>query len=57
MATLLRIGTETLPRVVILDPPVTDAEFEALCRENDNVRLERTREGANACFFRRKVIV
>jgi Uma2 family endonuclease len=46
MATLLRIGTETLPRVLVLDPPVTDAEFEALCRENDNVRLERPKEGA-----------
>jgi Uma2 family endonuclease len=46
MATLLRIGTETLPRVLILDPPVTGAEFEALCRENDNIRLERTKEGA-----------
>lgn len=46
MATLFRIDTETLPRVLVLDPPVTDAEFEALCRENDNVRLERTKEGA-----------
>jgi Uma2 family endonuclease len=46
MATLLRIAAETLPRVLVLDPPVTDAEFEALCRENDNVRLERTKEGA-----------
>jgi len=46
MGTLFRIETQTLPRVLILDPPVTDAEFEALCRENGNVRLERTREGA-----------
>lgn len=46
MAALLRIDAETLPRVVVLDPPITDAEFEALCRENDNVRLERTKEGA-----------
>jgi Uma2 family endonuclease len=46
MATLLRIDTETLPRVLVLDPPVTDAEFEALCRENRDIRLERTREGA-----------
>jgi hypothetical protein len=30
----------------VLDPPVSDAEFEALCRENPDVRLERTREGA-----------
>lgn len=46
MTTLLRIGAETLPRVLMLDPPVSDEEFEALCRENDNVRFERTKEGA-----------
>ena len=46
MTTLLRIDTETLPRVLVLDPPISDAEFEALCRENDNIRLERTKEGA-----------
>ncbi|HUH61756.1 MAG TPA: Uma2 family endonuclease [Terracidiphilus sp.] len=46
MATLLRIDTATLPRVLVLDPPVTDAEFEALCRENREIRLERTKEGA-----------
>jgi Uma2 family endonuclease len=46
MATLVRIDPETLPRVLILDPPVSDAEFEAICRENPDVRLERTREGA-----------
>ena len=46
MATLVRIDPETLPRVLILDPPVSDAEFETLCRQNDGVRLERTREGA-----------
>jgi Uma2 family endonuclease len=46
MNTLLRIEAEKLPRVLVLDPPVSDAEFEALCRNNDNVRFERTREGA-----------
>jgi Uma2 family endonuclease len=46
MPTLLRIDAETLPRLLVLDPPVTDAEFEALCRENDNVQFERTKEGA-----------
>jgi len=46
MATLLRIDAETLPRVVVLDPPITDAEFEALCRENSDIRLERTKQGA-----------
>lgn len=46
MTTLLRIDAETLPRVLVLDPPMSDAEFEVLCRENDNVQLERTKEGA-----------
>src|SRR5215475_7885196 len=46
MGTLLRIDPETLPRVLVLDPPMSDAEFETLCRENDNVRFERTKEGA-----------
>ncbi len=46
MTTLLRIETETLPRVLVLDPPISQAEFEALCRENDAVQFERTREGA-----------
>jgi Uma2 family endonuclease len=46
MATLVRINPETLPRVLILDPPVSDEEFETLCRENADLRLERTREGA-----------
>jgi Uma2 family endonuclease len=46
MTTLVKIDAETLPRMLVLDPPVTDEEFEALCRENDNVRLERTKEGA-----------
>ena len=46
MGTLLRIDAETLPRVLVLDPPMSDAEFETLCRENDNVQFERTKEGA-----------
>jgi Uma2 family endonuclease len=46
MATLVRIDAGTLPRVLVLDPPVTDAEFETLCRENREIRLERTKEGA-----------
>lgn len=43
---LLRIDTETLPRTVMLDPPLSEAEFETLCRENDDVQMERTKEGA-----------
>lgn len=45
MSTLLRVDAESLPRNLVLDPPLTDAEFEALCRDNENVQLERTREG------------
>ena len=43
---LLRIDAETLPRVLVLDPPLTNEEFEALCRKNDAIRFERTKEGA-----------
>ena len=46
MDTLLRIDASTLPRLVILDPPISDEEFEALCRTNRDVRMERTKEGA-----------
>lgn len=46
MATLVRFEAENLPRVLIFDSPVSDAEFETLCRENPDLRLECTREGA-----------
>jgi Uma2 family endonuclease len=42
--TLLHVEVET-PRSLVLDPPLTDAEFEALCAANDIVYFERTREG------------
>lgn len=46
MATVLRIDPETLPRTLALDPPVTDAEFEEMCRESGAIiRFERTKEG------------
>jgi Uma2 family endonuclease len=44
VVTLLPIGAET-PRSLVLDPPLTDAEFEALCAANDLIFFERTREG------------
>jgi Uma2 family endonuclease len=44
VVTLLPIGAET-PRSLVLDPPPTDAEFEALCAANDLIYFERTREG------------
>ena len=34
-----------LPSTVVLDPPLTDEEFEKLCAANDFARLERTKEG------------
>jgi Uma2 family endonuclease len=42
--TLLHVEVET-PRSLVLNPPLTDAEFEALCAANDLVYFERTREG------------
>jgi Uma2 family endonuclease len=42
--TLLPVDAAT-PRSLVLDPPLTDAEFEALCAANDWFRFERTREG------------
>ena len=43
MSTILEIPK--LPSSVMLDPPLTDEEFEKLCAANDLVRLERTKEG------------
>jgi Uma2 family endonuclease len=44
VSTLLPVGAET-PRSLVLEPPLTDAEFEQLCAANDLVQFERTREG------------
>jgi Uma2 family endonuclease len=44
MSTILEIPK--LPSSVILDPPLSDQEFEELCAANDFVQLERTKEGA-----------
>ena len=43
MSTILEIPK--LPSRVVLDPPLTDEEFERLCAANDLVKLERTKEG------------
>ena len=45
MSTLLRMDAETLPRTVVFTPPLTETEFEVLCRESDNIRFERTKDG------------
>jgi Uma2 family endonuclease len=44
VSTLLLAGVE-IPRSAFFVPPLTDAQFEALCFANDLVRFERTREG------------
>ncbi len=45
MSTLLPVDMRAVTRSLVFDPPMTDAEFEALCRANDNVQFERTQEG------------
>jgi Uma2 family endonuclease len=42
--TLLPVDAET-PRSLVLDPPLTDVQFQELCFANDWFRFERTREG------------
>ena len=44
MDTLLPVDAET-PRSLVLNPPLTDAQFQELCAANDWFRYERTREG------------
>jgi Uma2 family endonuclease len=44
VATSIPIDAEK-PRSLVLDPPLTDAELEALCAASDWFRFERTREG------------
>jgi Uma2 family endonuclease len=46
MDSVLRLTPEVLPRTLRMDPPVSDSEFEALCRDNDSFYFERTKEGA-----------
>jgi len=36
---------DMLPRSLVVDPPMSDAEFEAFCLQNDGVQVERTAEG------------
>jgi Uma2 family endonuclease len=45
MSTLPTFEAHTLPRSLIVDPPMTDAELEAFCLENDWMQIERTHEG------------
>jgi Uma2 family endonuclease len=41
---LLTVDAET-PRSLVLDPPLTDAQFQEFCFANDWFQFERTREG------------
>jgi Uma2 family endonuclease len=43
MSAILEIPT--LPRSLVLNPPLTDEEFEKLCLASENAQLERTKEG------------
>jgi Uma2 family endonuclease len=45
MSTLLPVDVRFAARTLVLDPPLTNAELEELCRANDNVQFERTKEG------------
>ena len=44
MDALLPVDAET-PRSLVLDPPLTDAQFQELCAANDLVYFERTEKG------------
>jgi Uma2 family endonuclease len=45
MSTLPRFEADMLPRSLVVDPPMTDAELEAFCLRNDVVQVERTSKG------------
>jgi Uma2 family endonuclease len=45
MNTLLPIDAITAPRRLVIEPPMTDAEFEEFCRLNEIAQIERTRDG------------
>jgi Uma2 family endonuclease len=46
MSTLPRFEVSPLPRSLAVEPPFSDEEFEAFCLQNDDLRIERTSEGA-----------
>ena len=45
MSTLVRFEASLVPRNLVIDPPMTDAELEAFCARNQDVQIERTRDG------------
>ena len=46
MSTLPRFELSPVLRILTVEPPLTDAEFEAMCLRNDDIQYERTSEGA-----------
>jgi Uma2 family endonuclease len=45
MVTLPLFESSLEPRSLVVSPPMTDAELEALCLRSDNLQIERTSEG------------
>jgi Uma2 family endonuclease len=45
MNALFHLDIEALPERLVWNPPLSDEEFQALCFENDPIKLERTKEG------------
>jgi hypothetical protein len=41
----VEVDCASLPRTLLMNPPVSHAEFEEFCRQSDNMRLEHTKEG------------
>ncbi|HEY0794453.1 MAG TPA: Uma2 family endonuclease [Acidisarcina sp.] len=45
MSTLPQLEATMLPRNVVIDPPMSDADFEEFCLTNQNVQIERASDG------------
>lgn len=45
MSTILEIPIPKIRNTVVIDPPLTDQEFERMCIASELVKLERTKEG------------
>ena len=45
MVTLPLFEASFEPRTLVVDPPISDAELEALCLRSENVQIERNHEG------------
>src|SRR5271166_2254101 len=45
MSTILEIPIPKVQNTVVIDPPLTDEEFERMCMTSELVKLERTKEG------------